>query len=181
MKIKKGIDVWRCFELALTSDSQIQYRYSGIQPINEILELEDKDWLTAIQLCKTHKKYNLKKEIESSYSHWKTNPMRTKVSKWLYEFKKQICYSRKYKQTAMDIRNEADFLFKEHIVLLNHFENLNRLFTSYNTTINNYQQAKDSYEKATRHMEAFKSIKNSGITPEDFDWGLIEPEQEEQR
>ena len=181
MKIKEGIDVWRCFELALDAESHNNFTYRNYQPINEVLELEEADWLNAIQLCKTHKKYNLKTEIESEYQYWKIKPEATNVQRWLYEFECDIRRTRKYVHTAHTISLEVASVFKQHQELLNKFESLNRLFTSFNTTVRHFKSAKDDYEKATRNMEAFKSIKNSGITPEDFDWGLIEPEQKEKR
>jgi hypothetical protein len=181
MKIKEGIDVWRCFELALDEHHRRSRYELYYHPINDILELEDTDWLNAIQICKAHKKYNLKKEIESRFSDWKTNPNEIDFTNWLDEFKRQICSTRKYTKTANDIRIEVEYTFRAHIELLNKFEKLNRLFSTYWKKEYDFILAKDDYEKATRNMEAFKSIKNSGITPEDFDWGLIEPEQKEKR
>ena len=146
MKLKENIDLWSCFEGALERKDEYNYswRTNYYEPINDILELENEDWIKAIQLCKEFKKSPLKKEMELGYKKWLDNGAdnsRYSVSGWLDNFTKNISATRRYSvysNTNKEIKEQTAVVFKEHTELLNIFKELNLLFCEFNSLAAQY-------------------------------------------
>jgi hypothetical protein len=195
MKFKENVDIWSCFEKALERIDDLNYRWRAYnnQPINDILELENEDWIKAIQLCKEFKKSPLKKEMELGYKKWLDNGAdnsRYSVSGWLDNFTKNISATRRYSvysNTNQEIKEQTAVVFKEHTELLNRFKELNLLFcefnslaAQYNTQAAQYNTHKVNYDNKVKQLETFRNLVNSGLQPQDFDWSLIEPQVEDE-
>lgn len=181
MKLKDGIDVWGAFEEALKPKENWWGGWNKENPLNKILELEDNDFITAIEICKQFKKYNVKQEVEADYRLWKSGNFDEESSKWILKFRSNITRARKYKSTANEIDNEVKSRFKKDFILISKFSKLADLFRDYPRDEKDYLRAKERYEKATTHMNTFLELKNSGLSPEEFLWDLIEPKVEEQQ
>lgn len=188
MKLKENVDLWSCFEGALERKDAYNYswRTNYYEPINDMLELENEDWIKAIELCKQFKKSPLKKEMELGYEKWLENPdtlQAVKLSNWLGNFKQNICSQRRnsiYSNTNTEIKEQIEIVFKEHFELLERFRNLNSLFNTFTSTKADYLKHKLDYDNKVKQLETFRDLKNSGLQPQDFDWSLIEPQVEDE-
>ena len=183
MKIKTGIDVWGTFEDTLNATENSGGGWRRHYLLNKIFEFEDSDFITAIEICKQFKKYNLKQEVEADYRCWKSGiPFECSgnCSSWIVKFKDNITRVRKYKRTAVEIDTTVKSRFQNEFLLIKKFSKLSDLFSNYNDYKRDYEKSKKQLEKANSHMETFMELKKSGLSPEEFVWDLIEPKVEEQ-
>jgi len=183
MKIKNSIDVWETFEDTLNAKENSWMGSRLHYPLNKIFEFEDSDFITAIEICKEFKKYNLKQEVEADYRYWKSGmefEFSENPSSWISKFRNDITRTRKYTSTAKKIDTTVESRFQNEFNLIRQFSKLADLFYNYNDYKRAYENSKKQYEEANSHMKNFMELKKSGLSPEEFWWILIEPKVEEQ-
>jgi hypothetical protein len=184
MKIKDDVDFWNVIEESIQKRNWSWFNQSS-HPINRILELEDTDFLQAIELCRKHKKYNLKKQYEEFYSEWKMNANKDFIDEEIYPgnflgiFIRSISYARKHKEQGMEIKKEVLATFKEHNEILSNIEKLNLFLKEVKHIESEYFDLEKKWENNCAVLEKLNALKAQGVTPQDFPWNMLEEADEE--
>ena len=182
MKIKNDVDLWSVLEESSKPQKRRFCYYNEEEyPTNVILELEDIDFLDAIELCHKHKKYNLKKEYEALYSSWKYNKQQVFPNDFLKTFVHQISYTRKHHQQAREIRKQVFEVFKKHKELLENMDKASIFYLEFNTLQDAYFELEKKWVNNCAAMDKLNSLKAQGITAQEFRWNLVEePETDDE-
>jgi len=175
MKIKSDINVWDYFQNTLLVKGTKHHYYYDRNPLDKVVELEDTDFIKCIAICKQFKKYPLKKEIELDYKDFNQGHNPGNASNYLEKFKHSISNQRKYTNTAVEIRRIVNETFAKEFKLLDNLNKLAELHSSFNRVEAAYLEKKEEYETAVNQLETFKTLKNSGLSPEEFSWDVLEP------
>jgi len=178
MKIKSDINVWDYFENTLLKEGKQHSYYYGRFPLDKVVELEDTDFIKCIAICKQYKKYPLKKEVECDLANYNRGEQPRNTSTYLELFRNNISNQRKYTNTAVEIKNVVNAAFAKEFKLLDNLSKLAELHSTFNRVTAEYFKSKLVYETNLKMLEDFKALKNSGVTPEEFSWDVIEPEEQ---
>lgn len=183
MKIKDDVDFWNVIEKSI-QEKRWSWFNQPSHPINKILELEDADFLQAIELCRKHKKYNLKKKYDELYSEWKKNSDNDFLDdevfpgNFLDMFIRSISYARK-KERVCEIRNEVLEAFKEHSEIVGNIQKLSLFLMEFKRVEIEYFDLERMWENNCAVMEKLNALKEQGVTPQDFSWNMLEEADEE--
>jgi len=178
MKFKSDINVWDYFENTLLKEGKQHSYYYKTNPLDKVVELEDTDFIKCIAICKQFKKYPLKKEVELDLENFNRGEQPRNHSVYLENFKHSISKQRKYTNTAVEIRRIVNETFAKEFKLLKNLNKLAELHSGFNRVEAAYLQRKEEYETAVNQLETFKTLKNSGVSPEEFSWDVLEPEEQ---
>lgn len=178
MKIKSDINVWDYFETTLLKEGRKHHYYYGRFPLDNVVELEDTDFIKCIAICKQYKKYPLKKEIECDLANYNRGQQPRNSSNYFELFRNNISNQRKYNNTAVEIRKVVNETFANEFKLLGNLNKLADLHSNFNRVTADYLKSKLVYETSVNQLESFKALKNCGVTPEEFSWSVLEPEEQ---
>jgi len=183
MKIKNDADLWNVIEESIQQKIRWSYSNLSLHPINRLLELEDADFLKAIEFCKKYKKTSLQQDYEAYYSEWKNGDIdnlddKVLPSNFLNSFIARISYAKQYKKQD-EIRAEVSEAFKEHTEMLDNIHELNVFLMEFKDIEREYFRLEKKWEKNCAVMEKLNALKTQGITAQDFRWNLVEEADED--
>lgn len=175
MKIKSDIEVWDHFETTLLKEGNNESFYYGRFPLDKVVELEETDFIKCINICKQFKKDILKEEVELDLENFNKGQQPRNNSIYLETFRENVADHRNYTITDLKIRKVVNETFAREFKLLENLTKLAELHSRFNRVTGEYLKSKLRYETMANQLESFRTLKNSGLSPEEFSWDVLEP------
>lgn len=174
MKLKKDVDL---AELLSIAKANLLWDWSKRERIarnyvGRILEFEDEDFENAINVCEFFKYPNISAEVKRDFELWKSGDYSINPATW---FEETLLSNYRKKRTLKHNRfkNSVRSIFKQHLTQINDYTKLFALMIG-------WEFIKKEYEVSERQMKKVMELINSGYSPADFKWSLVETLEEEE-
>lgn len=174
MKLKKDVDLAELLSRAkaITLWDWGERKRMAKNWVGNVLEFEEEDFENAINVCRFFKYPNIVAEVERDFELWKSGNYPINPACWFEEILLDN-YRKKSTLKRIKFKNSIRSTFKEELKQINDYINLFALAIG-------WKFIQKEYEVSERQMKKVMELINSGFSPADFKWSLVEPLEEEE-